>query len=195
MNKKLKKALIISLGVVGAAGVGIQFVPMDGIGNNPPERFALDAPPDVKAVLTKACLDCHSNETRWPWYSRIAPGSWLILRDVKKGRAHMNTSEWGDADESERALDKENSWELVEKGEMPPWFYLPMHPDARLTDAEKALLKSWFIPNKNAAPPTAPIAGRSPEAPKPAEAAVAPAVPGSNPVPPKVNEATVAPPH
>lgn len=120
--------------------------PVKVIGVNPPEIYKVDAPPEVETILRKACYDCHSHETYWPWYSRIAPGSWLMARDVGKGRARFNMSEWGDLDEKDRALDKENAAELVEKGEMPPWFYLPLHPSAMLSDQEKALLKAWLVP-------------------------------------------------
>jgi hypothetical protein len=146
MSPRLKKLLRIA--VVGgvAVFVALQLVPVKHVGSNPPDRFKLDAPPEVEAVMRRACLDCHSNETRWPLYARIAPGSWLMARDVHTGREHMNFSEWGDADEATRRTDRENSWEMVESGEMPPWFYIfPLHPDAKLSDADKALLKSYFM--------------------------------------------------
>src|SRR4051794_26410783 len=110
---RLVKALKIGLLVAVVAGVAIQFVPVKGIGVNPPERYKLDAPPEVEAILRRACFDCHSNETKWPLYARMAPSSWLMARDVNKGRSRMNFSEWGDADEKEREIDKENSWEQI----------------------------------------------------------------------------------
>ncbi len=152
LKAKLKKAALIGNGVMFVVLLGLQFVSVKGIGDNPKERFALEAPADVKAILVKACLDCHSNETRWPFYARVAPGSWLILRDVKKGRARFNMSEWGDSDEDARNLDKENAWDQISEGEMPPWFYIPMHPDARLNDAEKNTLKTWLLAHKAKAP-------------------------------------------
>lgn len=150
-RRRLRKVLRIALLTVVVAGVGIQFIPVEGVGVNPSERFAMDAPPEVQAILRRACMDCHSNETHWPLYSRIAPGSWLMAYDVKKGRSRMNFSEWGDADEDERAIDKENSWEQIESGAMPPWFYIyPFHLDAKLSDADKALLKSWLLAKQEA---------------------------------------------
>jgi len=146
MSPRLKKLLGVGIVAGIAAFVGIQFVPVKHIGVNPPERFQIDAPPDVLAVMHRACFDCHTNETRWPLYARIAPGSWLMSRDVHTGREHLNLSEWGDADESTRRADRENAWEQVESGHMPPWFYIyPMHLSARLSDADKALLKSYFM--------------------------------------------------
>jgi hypothetical protein len=145
---KLKKISLIAAAAGLVAGVAIQFVPVKGIGHNPPDRYKINAPPEVEAILRRACFDCHTNETQWPWYSRIAPGSWLMVRDVGKGRARFNMSEWGDLEEQDRALDKENSWEMIEKGEMPPWFYvIPLHPDAWLSDADKATLKKWLVPD------------------------------------------------
>jgi hypothetical protein len=137
--------ILIPLGIV--VGVGIQFVPVAGVGANPPERSDLQAPPEVEKILRESCFDCHSNETRWPWYAKLAPSSWLLIRDVKKGRARFNMSEWDD-DQEARNVDKDTAWEEIEKGEMPPWFYLPMHPRAYLSEADKATLKAWLLPPK-----------------------------------------------
>ena len=142
--------MILGLGPVAVAA-GIQLVPVRDVGSNPPHRFKLDAPPEVEAIMRRACFDCHSNETRWPLYSRIAPSSWLMSRDVHNGRNHLNFSEWGDVDEDERQDDLENCWEQVESGEMPPWFYVfPMHSAAKLSSSDKETLKAFFL--KNAKP-------------------------------------------
>jgi len=149
LSPRLKKLLRIAVVAGVVIFIALQLVPVKGIGSSPPERYALGAPPEVETIMRRACLDCHSNETRWPLYSRIAPGSWLMSRDVLKGRSHMNFSEWGDVDDEERQLDLENCWDKVEAGEMPPWFYIyPMHLGARLSDADKATLKAWFLKNK-----------------------------------------------
>jgi hypothetical protein len=98
-----------------------------------------------------------------------------MARDVHNGREHMNFSEWGDADEATRRTDRENSWEMVESGQMPPWFYIvPLHPDARLSDADKALLKSYFMkdagkPKGDEKPADDKKADATPAAEKPAE--------------------------
>ena len=145
----MKKVLRVLVFGAVAVGVAIQFVPVRDVGTNPPKRFKLDAPPEVEALMRHACFDCHSNETRWPLYARLAPSSWLMSRDIHNGRNHLNFSEWGDVDEDERQDDLENAWEQVESGEMPPWFYVfPFHPDAKLSAADKALLKSYFLKNK-----------------------------------------------
>ena len=83
-------------------------IPTQDIGANPPERFPFDGPPEVEAIMRRACFDCHTNETRWPLYARIAPGSWLMARDIHNGRNHLNFSKWADSDEDERQTDREN---------------------------------------------------------------------------------------
>lgn len=129
------------LGVLAAAFVGIQFVPVAAM-ENPASQPPLPEPPEVVAILKRACYDCHSHEVRWPWYSRIAPVSWLVARDVVEGRDGMNFSEWPE-DEEDRAFNREQTWDSVDTGEMPLWFYLPLHPEANLTEADKAILKKW----------------------------------------------------
>jgi hypothetical protein len=149
-RQRLKRLAVIAAGVMAVGGIAIQFIPVKGIGVNPEERYALKAPPEVQEILKTACFDCHSNETAWPWYARLAPSSWLMIRDVKKGRAHMNMSEWEDDDPEAMHLDMENSWDEISEGNMPPWFYLPMHPKAILSDKEKEILKGWMLAHKTA---------------------------------------------
>jgi cytochrome c551/c552 len=111
----------------------IQLVPFGHSHTNPPvvKEPAWDSPPTA-SLIHRACFDCHSNQTVWPWYSHVAPVSWLVQRDVNEGREHLNFTEW---DKPQRHA--EHVAEEVKEGDMPPWFYLPMHPAARLTDAEK----------------------------------------------------------
>jgi Haem-binding domain len=140
-RSKLKKWGQITLGVLVVSFVGIQFVPVAAM-ENPASQPPLQEPPEVVAILKRACYDCHSHEVRWPWYSRIAPVSWLVARDVVEGRKGINFSEWPE-DEEDRAFSREQTWDSVESGEMPLWFYLPVHPEANLTEADKAVLKKW----------------------------------------------------
>lgn len=140
-RSKLKKWGQITLGVLVVSFVGIQFVPVAAM-ENPASQPPLQEPPEVVAILKRACYDCHSHEVRWPWYSRIAPVSWLVARDVVEGRKGINFSEWPE-DEEDRAFNREQTWDSVESGEMPLWFYLPVHPEANLTEADKAVLKKW----------------------------------------------------
>ena len=119
----------------------IQFIPVDR--SNPPVQQDVNAPGEVKSVLKQSCYDCHSNETRWPWYSQVAPISWLVAGDVAEGREHLNFSEWNRIDAYEQQKVVEEIWEEVDKGEMPLWFYLPLHPEARLTDTDRSVLRDW----------------------------------------------------
>ncbi len=100
-------------------------------------------PPEVATLLHSACYDCHSYETRWPLYSRIAPSSWLVVGDVNEGRQHVNLSDW--PQDPERAAKKfERMSEAVDDNDMPPAKYTMIHADARLTDAQKKQLMQWL---------------------------------------------------
>jgi hypothetical protein len=127
-------ALLVALGA-------IQLVPVDT--SNPPVTADVPASPAVKGILRRACYDCHSNETQWPWYGRIAPVSWLLARDVREGRAELNFSTWNQYSTQQRVKKLKESWEEVAEGEMPPWFYLPVHRDARLSADDRTLLRQW----------------------------------------------------
>jgi hypothetical protein len=106
-------------------------------------RTQLQTTPEVEAILKRACLDCHSNETVWPWYSNIAPVSWLVVHDVDEGRGHMNLSEWGRYDAEKRADLLEEVCEEIEKGSMPIRNYVRAHPEAKLSDADIRALCEW----------------------------------------------------
>jgi hypothetical protein len=127
------------LGVVVVLGV-LQLVPLGRHGENPPVRAEPPWPSaESRALAVRACFDCHSNETKWPWYTDIAPVSWLAVRDVDEGRAALNFSEW-DRPQKEA---HEAAEELLE-GEMPMVIYLPLHPEALLSTAEKNILADAF---------------------------------------------------
>ena len=87
--------------------------------------------PQTRALAVRACYDCHSNETVWPWYSHVAPASWLIFRDVSKGRRELNFSEW-----HRRQKEAPESAKTVQKGSMPPWYY----PWGKLSSADRQAL-------------------------------------------------------
>jgi hypothetical protein len=117
----------------------IQAVPYGHDHANPPtvREPAWDSPAS-RALAKRACFDCHSNETVWPWYTWVAPVSWLISRDVSEGRRELNFTEWqGGRREGEKASEIR---EQIEKGEMPPIPYRLMHAEARLTAEEKRQL-------------------------------------------------------
>jgi len=121
--------------------IGIQFVPVSKI--NPPVTGEIKAPEIVMQVLKNSCYDCHSNEVRWPWYSNIAPASWLVVHDVNEAREHMNFSEWQSYSAEDKEDNIEDIWEEIDDGEMPLWYYLILHNDARLSDNDKKTIKSW----------------------------------------------------
>lgn len=134
-------------GLPGLA-LAAQLVPVARV--NPPVTAELHAPPVVHELLVRACYDCHSHRTDWPWYSGVAPVSWLVARDVRAGREELNFSSWdGASDRAARRL-RECAEELRE-GEMPPTPYLVLHPEARLDPGEREALLAWLDP----------VAGRS----------------------------------
>jgi hypothetical protein len=99
-------------------------------------------PPEVTALLHAACYDCHSHETKWPLYSRIAPSSWLVVSDVNEGRRHLDFSAWP-TDSAAVAKKLERINEMLDYREMPPKKYTLLHPEARLTDAQRQQLMDW----------------------------------------------------
>ncbi|NTV92970.1 MAG: heme-binding domain-containing protein [Chlorobiaceae bacterium] len=112
----------------------IQLVPYGRDHLNPPVTGepTWDSP-RTQELFSRACKDCHSNKTVWPWYSNVAPASWLAALDVSVGRKKFNVSEWGRTEKNEG----DEAAGAVREGKMPPWFYLPAHPEAKLNDQEK----------------------------------------------------------
>ena len=99
--------------------------------------------PETLAIVQRACQNCHSQQTAWPWYSHVAPVSWLLARDVQQARLHMNLSRWQEysTDDQLRLLSSIGS--AVRNREMPVQRYLLLHPEARLTDAERQQIYRW----------------------------------------------------
>ena len=137
----MKSFAVLAFAVLALAFLGMQLVPVER--QNPPVETEVPASEKVRSILRRACYDCHSNETRWPWYSRIAPVSWLVAHDVHEGREELNFSTWNRLSTKKQVEALHESWEEVEEGEMPPWFYLPPHPDARLSAHDRAALRNW----------------------------------------------------
>ena len=135
----MSRPVKITLWVVAGLLVGfaaIQLVPYGRDHTNPPVTAepAWDSP-RTRELATQACFDCHSNETTWPWYSNIAPVSWLVYHDVIEARDRMNFSEWG---RPHPGIDQ--VIEEIEEGGMPLPQYLLMHPNARLSVQEREAL-------------------------------------------------------
>lgn len=137
------------LGVVGLLLVAIQLVPYGRDHTNPPvvKEPAWDSP-TTRELAVRACFDCHSNETRWPWYSHVAPTSWLLQRHVEEGRAILNYSEWNRVFE-----EAPESAQTVIEGEMPLKGYLFLHPSARLSPGDKDTLVRGLTATFGTAPP------------------------------------------
>ncbi len=131
--------LILSI-VVGIFVI-IQLIPVNQ--TNPPIVRDAGAPEEVRDILLTSCYDCHSNESIWPWYSRIAPGSFLITRDVIEGRKHLNFSEFSDLNEYDSTKIAAEIIEVIKEEQMPILPYLLLHPKASLRDSEAKILINW----------------------------------------------------
>lgn len=134
-------ALIIVAAIAGLAVscfLMIQLIPFGRTHSNPPV-VAEPAWPDpaVRDLAVRACFDCHSNETKWPWYADVAPVSWALDLDVIRGRRELNFSEWNGNPRRLRDLSR-----VVQEGRMPPLTYILTHPAAKLSAAEKAQLQA-----------------------------------------------------
>lgn len=135
----MKRIIIIVAGVLIAAFLLIQLIPYGHQHTNPSivQEPQWDTP-QTRELAKRACFDCHSNETIWPWYSNIAPVSWLVQHDVEEGRQYLNFSDWG------KTREKGEIPEAVQEGYMPPAKFLTLHPEARLTETEKQELIKGF---------------------------------------------------
>jgi hypothetical protein len=139
---KCKKYKVV-FWIIVVIAVGIQLIPVNR--TNPPVTGEIEAPEEVMAILHRSCFDCHSNETKWPWYSYVAPASWLVAKDVRDGRGHINFSEWADYNSKQKEHKQEECGEMVAIGEMPLWFYLPLHSESNLSEEDIELLVNWSV--------------------------------------------------
>jgi len=131
----------ITVLVLFAVFIGIQFVPVrreNRLGAGDP-----DAPRDVMFIVRRACYDCHSTESRWPIWAYIAPMSWRVIADVDRARMVMNFSDWQKHDTTVQRLMRENVMRVTASHRMPLWYYVSLHPDAKLSDADRARLADW----------------------------------------------------
>jgi len=137
MAKKSCFFIVIAMvvGVILVFGL-IQLIPYGRIHNNPPvvAEPTWDSP-TTRTLAQRACFDCHSNETTYPWYASIAPVSWLTQSDIDRGRNRLNFSNWTGNTRALRELSQ-----VISRGSMPPFYYVWMHPTASLTAAEKQQL-------------------------------------------------------
>ena len=133
--------------VLALVAVGIQFV--RPARTNPPIQQSqtisahTQMPEQVGKILERACSDCHSNNTNWPWYTNVAPVSWWTIDHVNHGRSHLNYSEWGKLPRNDQQKTLQEICDEVLDGNMPLPSYLPMHPQARLSEQDKKVLCDW----------------------------------------------------
>ena len=102
-----------------------------------------EIPSSVADVVAHACINCHSEKTRWPWYSQIAPASWLVENDVKRARKHLNLSRWDSLDTAEQRMLLTAMATVIENGEMPPARYVVFHPKAKLSSGDSVQVIEW----------------------------------------------------
>lgn len=133
------KIIGISLGTLVVAALAVQLVPYGRDHQNPPvvAELAWDSP-QTRELAKKACFDCHSHETTWPWYANVAPASWLLYNDVQEGRKELNFSDWRGGERKHENM--KDIIEEMDEGEMPPLTYRISHREAQLTPAEKEAL-------------------------------------------------------
>lgn len=136
----MKKILFGLLGIL----VAIQFIRPTFSNANVDEKIALQADEKVMSVLKKACYDCHSDETKYPWTKNIAPASWVIADHIKEGRKALNFSQWEAIDAKLKTTRLKRAQQLVSNGLMPVPSYTMIHKEAKLNSDEKELLKHFF---------------------------------------------------
>ena len=135
----MKKLLILIVLIF----IGIQFIPMNVPADVPSKaEESVQAPENVQAILKRACFDCHSNHTTYPWYSNIAPVSLFTKIHVKEGREHMNFSTWASYDDEKKLKFLQKIPKAI-KSKMPLPSYLIMHDEAKLSEADKEAITKW----------------------------------------------------
>ena len=137
----LKRLLVIGLALFAL----IQLIPAER--TNPAVTADFTGPSEIERLVKTACYDCHSNETRWPWYSYVAPVSLLITNQVAGARSDLNFSAWGNLSSEDRADRYKRIVKRIEKNRMPPPLYKRMHEEAQLTQDQRQLLIDWAKPS------------------------------------------------
>lgn len=140
----MKKFLVVLL----VAFIIIQFFPIDK--STPPIDKGMDflsiknTPEPIAKIITTSCYDCHSNESKYPWYSNIAPASWLLQNHIKEGRKHLNFSTFAMYEPKRQIKKMEECVEMIEKHEMPLESYYIGHQDAKITEVQRQDLIKYF---------------------------------------------------
>ncbi|MCF6242111.1 MAG: heme-binding domain-containing protein [Bacteroidales bacterium] len=127
--------------------VGMQLIPVNRPDNSDDLSKDIIAnnqiPENIANILKTSCYDCHSNQTKYPWYAYLAPVSFLVAKDVREGREELNFSEWENRNKSKKAKALDEIAEEVEEGEMPMEIYLITHPNAKLSDKQRKEFAEW----------------------------------------------------
>lgn len=134
MHQKTKLAIGVFLFV-------LLFFPLPK--SNPETKFGFSEPKQVESILRRVCFDCHSNETKWPFYTYVFPASYLVYKHVEEGREELNFSDWDSFPEKKKVRLTNDIIEQIEEGEMPPWDYKLLHPSSLITKEELEILKEW----------------------------------------------------
>jgi hypothetical protein len=141
------KKILIATSVAAVVAVGGSMIHPFGALGNPGSNQTIfreaRIDPETLTIVQRACQNCHSQQTEWPWYSHVAPISWLIARDVQQARLHMDLSRWQDYSTDDRLRLLSEIGSAVRNRQMPVPRYLWLHPEARLTDAERQQLYRW----------------------------------------------------
>jgi hypothetical protein len=145
------RALVWIVVVLVIASAGIQFIRPELA--NPPVTADLQAPPEVKQVLRNSCYNCHSNETKLPWFDQIAPAYWLVAKDVETARRHMNFSEMGELPAAQQRGFLFEGVNMIQLGAMPLPSYLKVHPDAKVSAEDLAVLRNYLAASTAPADP------------------------------------------
>ncbi|WP_187647557.1 heme-binding domain-containing protein [Nitrosophilus labii] len=142
------KGFYLYLGVLAAVFLIFQFIPSYKKVNPPVDKSKeIKVPAKVMEIFKRSCYDCHSNETHWPWYADVAPMKWVVRRDVVQGRKALNFSIWQDYDEEKREKLKKSIYRSVNLA-MPLPQYLWLHPDAKLSQEDKKIVRDWASDGK-----------------------------------------------
>ena len=120
---------------------GIQFIPVER--TNPPVEARSVGPQPVMDLFRRSCFDCHSNETVWPWYGKVAPFSWAVARDVNRGRDKLNFSTWNQLSQYDQDRLTAEIWKKVKIGDMPPPMYVFGKQEGRVTTDHHRMLRDW----------------------------------------------------
>jgi hypothetical protein len=141
-----KKWIIRTGGILAAVFILIQFFQPEKNKSLPGENdiFHIEQiPGNIKSILANSCFDCHSGYTRYPWFDRIAPVSWLVASDIKRGKEKLDFSEWGKLDATEKVGALANIQEEVKSGKMPFSAYTFIHREAKLTQQQVNEMVTW----------------------------------------------------